>query len=149
LNDAAFIRGSQTSDSIPRVAVIGMAGRFPGAPALDAFWDNLRRGVESINHFPSDELADAYGHSVQNQPGYVRARSNLDGVALFDAGFFNFLPREVELTDPQQRVFLEIAWEALGSAGYDPAEKSRSTLGAASIPTSFITCWRTGSGLKI
>jgi Beta-ketoacyl synthase, N-terminal domain len=108
-----------------------MAGRFPGAPALDAFWDNLRRGVESINHFPSDELEDAYGHSVQNQPGYVRARSILDGVALFDgdrlggAGKRRLRPG---------RLFLE---------------KSRSTLGAASIPTSFITCWRTGRGLKI
>ena len=118
MKDAAFI---ETSGSIPGVAVIGMAGRFPGAPALDAFWDNLRRGVESITHFSPDELDDAYGRSVQNQPGYVRARSILDGVELFDAGFFNFLPREAELTDPQQRVFLEIAWEALESAGYDPA----------------------------
>jgi amino acid adenylation domain-containing protein len=98
-----------------------MAGRFPGAPALDAFWDNLRRGVESITHFSRDELEDAFGRSVQNEPGYVRARSILDGVELFDADFFNFLPREAELTDPQQRVFLEIAWEALESAGYDPA----------------------------
>ncbi|MGH6842701.1 MAG: type I polyketide synthase, partial [Methylocella sp.] len=106
---------------LPAIAVIGMAGRFPGAAALDAFWDNLRRGVESITHFGPDELEDAYGRSVQNQPGYVRARSILDGVELFDAGFFNFLPREAELTDPQQRVFLEIAWEALESAGYDPA----------------------------
>ncbi|MGH6801416.1 MAG: beta-ketoacyl synthase N-terminal-like domain-containing protein, partial [Methylocella sp.] len=101
--------------------MIGMAGRFPGAPTLAAFWDNLQRGVESITQFSSDELEDAYGRSVQNQPGYVRARSILDGVELFDAGFFNFLPREAELTDPQQRVFLEIAWEALESAGYDPA----------------------------
>jgi amino acid adenylation domain-containing protein len=118
LKDAAFI---QTSDSIPGIAVIGMAGRFAGAPTLDAFWDNLRRGVESIAHFSPDELEDAYGRSVQNQLGYVRARSILDGVELFDAGFFNFLPREAEVTDPQQRVFLEIAWEALESAGYDPA----------------------------
>ncbi len=108
-------------EALPAIAVIGMAGRFPGAPALDAFWDNLRRGVESITCFPPQELEDNYGRSVQGQPGYVRARSVLDGVELFDAGFFNFLPREAELTDPQQRVFLEIAWEALESAGYDPA----------------------------
>jgi amino acid adenylation domain-containing protein len=108
-------------DELPAIAVIGMAGRFPGAPTLDAFWDNLRRGVESITHFPLGELEDAFGRSVQSQPGYVCARSILDGVELFDAGFFNFLPREAELTDPQQRVFLEIAWEALESAGYDPA----------------------------
>jgi len=108
-------------DVLPAIAVIGMAGRFPGAPTLEAFWDNLYRGVESITHFPPGELEDAFGRSVQNQPGYVRARSILDGVELFDAEFFNFLPREAELTDPQQRVFLEIAWEALESAGYDPA----------------------------
>lgn len=108
-------------DVPPAIAVIGMAGRFPGAPTLGAFWDNLRRGVESITHFRPEELEDAFGRTVQNQPGYVCARSILDGVELFDAGFFNFLPREAELTDPQQRVFLEIAWEALESAGYDPA----------------------------
>jgi acyl transferase domain-containing protein len=118
LKDDEFI---QTSDSIPGIAVIGMAGRFPGAPNLDVFWDNLRRGVESVTHFSSSELEDAFGRSVQSQPGYVRARSILEGVELFDAGFFNFLPRDAELTDPQQRIFLEIAWEALESAGYDPA----------------------------
>ncbi|MCI0467275.1 MAG: type I polyketide synthase, partial [Beijerinckiaceae bacterium] len=108
-------------DSSLSIAVIGMAGRFPGAASLDEFWDNLRRGVESITHFSPDELEDAYGRSVQHVPGYVRARSVLDGVEMFDAEFFNFLPREAELTDPQQRIFLEIAWEALDSAGYDPA----------------------------
>jgi len=110
-----------TEDVLPAIAVIGMAGRFPGAPTIEAFWDNLRRGVESITHFPPEELEDAFGRSVQSQPGYVCARSILEGVELFDAGFFNFLPREAELTDPQQKVFLEIAWEALESAGYDPA----------------------------
>lgn len=110
-----------SEDAFSAVAVIGMAGRFPGAPTLDAFWDNLRRGVESISHFPPAELEDAYGRSVQDQAGYVHARSILEDVELFDAGFFNFLPREAELTDPQQRIFLEIAWEALESAGYDPA----------------------------
>ncbi|MGH6839387.1 MAG: amino acid adenylation domain-containing protein [Methylocella sp.] len=108
-------------ETLPAIAVIGMAGRFPGAPSLDAFWDNLWRGVESIANFSPEELEDAFGRSVQDQPGYVRARSILDRVELFDAEFFNFLPREAELTDPQQRVFLEIAWEALEGAGYDPA----------------------------
>jgi len=108
-------------EALPAIAVIGMAGRFPGAPSLEAFWDNLRQGVESITHFSPGELEDAFGRTVQGQADYVCARSILDGVEFFDAGFFNFLPREAELTDPQQRVFLEIAWEALESAGYDPA----------------------------
>jgi amino acid adenylation domain-containing protein len=107
-------------DMIPAIAVIGMAGRFPGAPTLDKFWDNLRRGVESIARFSHDELEDAFGRSMQSQAGYVCARSMLENVEDFDAGFFNFLPKEAELTDPQQRLFLEIAWEALESAGYDP-----------------------------
>ncbi len=110
-----------TEDPLQAIAVIGMAGRFPGAASLDGFWDNLRNGVESITRFSPDELEDAYGRSVQDQPGYVRARSILDGAELFDAEFFGFLPREAELTDPQQRIFLEIAWEALECAGYDPA----------------------------
>ncbi|QBR70716.1 non-ribosomal peptide synthetase [Beijerinckiaceae bacterium] len=110
-----------SEDNLSAIAVIGMAGRFPGAPTLEAFWDNLRRGVESITHFPPEELEDAYGRSIAGQGHYVNARALLEGAELFDAGFFNFLPREAELTDPQQRVFLEIAWEALESAGYDPA----------------------------
>ena len=107
-------------DMVPAIAVIGMAGRFPGAPTLDKFWDNLQRGVESITHFSPGDLEDAFGRSVQSQAGYVCARSMLENVEDFDAGFFNFLPKEAELTDPQQRLFLEIAWEALESAGYDP-----------------------------
>ena len=76
-----------TQDVLPAIAVIGMAGRFPGAPTIEAFWDNLRRGVESITHFPPEELEDAFGRSVQSQPGYVCARSILDGVQDFDAAF--------------------------------------------------------------
>ena len=108
-------------DVLSAIAVIGMAGRFPGAPTLETFWDNLQRGVESITNFPFEELEDAFGRMVQDQPNYVCARSLLEDVELFDTGFFNLLPREAELTDPQQRIFLEIAWEALESAGYDPA----------------------------
>lgn len=115
-----------SEEAFSAVAVIGMAGRFPGAPTLDAFWDNLRRGVESISHFPPAELEDAYGRSVQDQAGYVHARSILEDVELFDAGFFNFLPREAELTDPQQRIFLEIAWKVLGMIRPPIRARSRS-----------------------
>lgn len=103
------------------IAVIGMAGRFPGAPTLEAFWENLERGAETITHFSPHELEDSFGRSLKHDPSYVCARGILEGAELFDAEFFNFLPREAELTDPQQRVFLEVAWEALESAGYDPA----------------------------
>ena len=109
-----------SEDNLSAIAVIGMAGRFPGAPTLDAFWDNLRRGVKSITHFRPRNLRMPPAGRFRSGSLCVR-EIPLDGAELFDAGFFNFLPREAELTDPQQRVFLEIAWEALESAGYDPA----------------------------
>jgi phthiocerol/phenolphthiocerol synthesis type-I polyketide synthase E len=100
------------------VAVIGLAGRFPGAPNLDAFWENLKNGVESIRHFSDDELE--VPTAMRETPGYVRARAIIDGVDLFDAEFFGFQPREAQYTDPQHRLLLETAWEALENAGCDP-----------------------------
>ncbi len=104
------------------VAVVGMAGRFPGAGDLDAYWRNLRDGVESITAFSPEELAAAgVAPELLADPRYVRAGAVLQEVDLFDAGLFGFAPREAELTDPQHRIFLEQAWEALENAGYDPA----------------------------
>ncbi|MEE8586354.1 MAG: type I polyketide synthase, partial [Acidobacteriota bacterium] len=108
-------------------AIIGMGGRFPGAKTLDAFWRNLRQGLESVTTFSQEELLAAGAAPSQlANPAYVPARSILDGVELFDAGFFDFSPREAEILDPQQRLFLEVCWEALESAGYDPAQYSGS-----------------------
>jgi acyl transferase domain-containing protein len=103
------------------IAIIGMAGRFPGAPDVAAFWRNLCAGVESITRFSDAELEDAFDPTIRNDPNFVRARAVLDGADLFDAGFFGIRAREAELTDPQHRVFLECAWHALEDAGYDPA----------------------------
>ncbi|WOJ88232.1 polyketide synthase [Methylocapsa polymorpha] len=103
------------------VAIIGMAGRFPGAADVRAFWRNLRDGVESITRFSDSELEDAFDRSVRDNPNFVRARAILDGVEQFDAGFFGMHAREAELTDPQHRLFLECAWQALEDGGYDPA----------------------------
>jgi acyl transferase domain-containing protein len=103
------------------IAIIGLAGRFPGAPSVDHFWRNLRNGVESIARFSDDELrAAGVDPGIYARPDYVRARGILDGVDLFDAGFFAYSPRDAEMLDPQQRVFLECAWEALEQAAYDP-----------------------------
>lgn len=101
------------------IAVIGMAGRFPGAPNLEAFWANLRDGVESIKFFTDEELL-ATGVSVEQlrDPNYVKAKGVLDNVADFDASFFGFSPREAEILDVQHRLFLECAWQALEQAGY-------------------------------
>ncbi|HEX5715371.1 MAG TPA: type I polyketide synthase, partial [Thermoanaerobaculia bacterium] len=103
------------------VAVIGMAGRFPGAPSVERFWSNLCAGVESIRLFTDDELlAAGVPEEILRNPTYVKAGSPLEGVDLFDAAFFGFNPREAETMDPQQRLFLTCAWEALENAGYDP-----------------------------
>jgi phthiocerol/phenolphthiocerol synthesis type-I polyketide synthase E len=102
------------------IAIIGMAGRFPGAQGLDAFWNNLRDGVESIKSFTTEELqASGFGEEVLKENHYVRARPVLDDIDLFDAAFFGFSPREASVMDPQHRLFLECVWEAIESAGYD------------------------------
>ena len=110
--------GERTS---PRraMAIVGMSGRFPGAPTLQQFWQNLRTGVESLNTFTDAEL-DAVGvnATVRALPGWVRRGTVLENADHFDAGFFGYSPREAQLIDPQQRVFLECAWEALEDAGY-------------------------------
>jgi amino acid adenylation domain-containing protein len=102
------------------VAIIGMALRFPGANTPEQFWDNLRNGVESISFFSDEEvLAAGVNPERLNDPNYVKAEACVDDVEYFDAAFFGYNPREAERLDPQQRFFLECAWEALERAGYD------------------------------
>ena len=102
------------------IAIVGLAGRFPGAPGVETLWANLCAGVASITRFSDEELAAAgVARELRRDPRYVPAAGVLDGVELFDAGFFGYTPREAELLDPQQRLFLECAWEALEDAGYD------------------------------
>lgn len=109
------------ADQLDRIAVIGMAGRFPGASSIEQFAKNLFAGVESVTTFTDDQLLSAgVDPNLVEAPNYVKAGVVLEGIELFDAGFFGYTPREAELTDPQQRVFLECAWEALEDAGYDP-----------------------------
>ena len=99
------------------IAIIGMAGRFPGASDVASFWQNLRQGVEAISFFSDEELlAAGVAPSLLGRPDYVRAGGVLEGAELFDAGLFGVNPREAELLDPQQRVFLECAWQATCTA---------------------------------
>ncbi len=106
------------------IAVIGMAGRFPGATNLDQFWQNLSDGVESIKFFTDEELlAKGVDAETLNDPNYVKAEAVLDDIELFDASFFDFTPREASLIDPQHRLFLEHAWQALENAGYAAGER--------------------------
>ncbi len=103
------------------VAIVGMAGRFPGARDVDQLWANLRAGVDSISRFSPEEMLAAGADPARiARPGYVPARGVLSDADRFDAAFFGVAPREAELMDPQIRVFLECAWEALECAGHDP-----------------------------
>ncbi|HSL55154.1 MAG TPA: type I polyketide synthase, partial [Pyrinomonadaceae bacterium] len=101
------------------IAIIGMAGRFPGAANVDEFWRNLRGGVESISFFSEQDLIKAgVDQAHLRAPNYVKAKGVLEGAELFDANFFGFSPRDAETMDPQRRILLEIAWHALENAGY-------------------------------
>jgi phthiocerol/phenolphthiocerol synthesis type-I polyketide synthase E len=111
-----------TTTATTDIAIVGLACRFPGAGDPERFWRNLRNGVESVSFFSDGELrAAGIPPAVYSAPNYVRAHAVLEGIELFDAGFFGYSPREAEIMDPQQRLFLEVAWEALERAGYDPS----------------------------
>ncbi len=108
------------TDRTADIAVIGMSLRFPGAKNIDEFWQNLRDGVESISFFTNEELLSAgVDPALLKDPAYVKAKAVLEDIDLFDADFFSLNPREAEIMDPQHRIFLECAWEALENAGYD------------------------------
>ena len=103
------------------IAIIGIACRFPGAANLNQFWDNLISGVELISRFSEEELLAAGVEArLVGDPHYVKAAPILPDYDGFDAAFFGYAPREARLMDPQQRLFLEVAWEALEDAGCDP-----------------------------
>ncbi|MFZ4681003.1 MAG: amino acid adenylation domain-containing protein [Terrimicrobiaceae bacterium] len=115
---------SQSNDPIAEpIAIVGMSGRFPGARSVEEFWKNLIEGVDTITRFTEaeTEFSVATPDTIARGEKLVRARGVLDEPALFDAEFFGIYPREAEIMDPQHRVFLECAWEAIEQAGYDPA----------------------------
>ncbi len=111
------------------IAIIGMAGRFPGADNIETFWTNIKNGVESIHRFTREELyAEGVSSELLDDPNYIPAKGILNNIESFDANFFGFNAQDAKLTDPQQRVFLEATWEALETAGYVP-EKYDGTIG--------------------
>jgi acyl transferase domain-containing protein len=129
------------------IAVIGMSGRFPGSPDLDAFWRNLCAGAELISRLSDEELrATGIDAEVINHPQYVKAAALLDAVEQFDAPFFGMTPREAELTDPQQRIFLESCWTALEDAGYD-SERCQEQIGvyAGTALNTYLLTYLSGS----
>lgn len=112
--------GAEATDGGERdIAVVGFAGRFPGAQNVEQFWQNLIRGKESISFFAEAELqAAGIAPVLLRDQNYVRAAPILENVEYFDAAFFDIPPREAALIDPQQRLFLECAWQALEHAGF-------------------------------
>lgn len=112
---------SDTYDPLDGIAIVGMAGRFPESADVEALWQNLLEGRECITHFGPDELERVIGEDAgaHLSPNYVCARGVLAGVDEFDEGFFGFTPKEAQILDPQQRLFLQAAWEAIEHAGYD------------------------------
>ncbi|MEU7748185.1 SDR family NAD(P)-dependent oxidoreductase [Nonomuraea sp. NPDC049158] len=105
-----------------RIAIIGMAGRFPGAADVEQLWGNLVGGVESLTELTDEQLrANGAPRAQMNDPNYVRLRPMLADMEYFDAKYFGYSTREAEVVDPQQRIFLEVCHTALQQAGYDPA----------------------------
>lgn len=100
------------------VAIVGAAGRFPGARNLDELWENLRAGRETVTTWAREDLDPLVPARDRNDPHYIPTRGVLADIDLFDAGLFGISPSEAELMDPQLRVFMEVAWEAFENAGY-------------------------------
>jgi polyketide synthase PksJ len=106
-------------------AVIGMAGRFPGADHIEGFWDNLKNGIDSISFFSPGELEEIEIPSyIPEDPDYIKAKGFLENIEFFDANFFDYSSREAELMDPQLRFLHEGVWHALENAGYTPGNYS-------------------------
>jgi len=121
IDSPATPRRRPPSSSSREVAIVGLAGRFPGANNPRALWANIEASREAITFFsPEEMLAAGVSPELLANPNYVRAKGILGDVDLFDAELFGLNPREVELMDPQHRLFLECCYEAIEDAGYDP-----------------------------
>ncbi|RYU91299.1 amino acid adenylation domain-containing protein [Mucilaginibacter terrigena] len=130
---AAFLEGNKVVAKIAAVkpkkdktgndiAVIGMAARFPGANNIYEFWQVLTEGRETTSFFTDEELDQSIPYEIRNAPNYVKARGIVENSEGFDAAFFGVSPKVAELMDPQHRIFLELAWEALETSGHLPAK---------------------------
>ena len=108
------------------IAIIGVAGRYPGARTLGEFWENLAAGRDGITEIPLSRWDHSrFYHPERGRPGKTNSKWGgfIEDYDRFDPLFFNISPREAEYIDPQERLFLEIAWETIEDAGY-----TRSTL---------------------
>ncbi|ESX84924.1 hybrid non-ribosomal peptide synthetase/type I polyketide synthase [Mesorhizobium sp. LSHC412B00] len=122
--------GNEPKQDRNAVAIIGMAGRFPGAENVDQFWSNLVDGIESIADLDEQTLREAgVAPDTFGRPDYVRREAVISGIDLFDAAFFGISPKEAAWMDPQQRILLETAHQALDHAGYGSRETAEGRVG--------------------
>ncbi|MDC6169390.1 type I polyketide synthase [Paucibacter sp. XJ19-41] len=125
LNQSVLDDGDGAAD----IAIIGMAGRFPGAPTVDALWDRLRMGQGAATFFTDEQLrSKGVQEHLLADPSYVKAGMVLADMDRFDAAFFGYAPGEAARLDPQQRLFLEVAWEALEHSGWSPGDRDTARL---------------------
>ena len=133
----------ETNVSLEPIAIIGMAGRFPGARNIDEFWRNLCDGVESVSFFTNEELlAEGLDYGLLSDPNYVHANAVLDDVEMFDASFFGFTPRKPKSQIPNTVCFWSAPWRSLKARVTSPAPTragSVFTPAPASAPTCSIT----------
>ncbi|WP_424216094.1 SDR family NAD(P)-dependent oxidoreductase (plasmid) [Streptomyces sp. BI20] len=118
--------GAERAGGPVPVAVIGAAGRFPGAPDLDAYWSRLVDGEDCVSAFPVHRYGEGYARIVR-EADFPHHAGVLDEVDAFDASFFRILPREAELMDPQHRIALEAVWSAVEDSGHAPTGLPRNT----------------------
>ena len=117
MDDTTSLQGE-----MPGIAIVGMAGRFPGAADIEQFWSLICAGQEGLTRISRAELrSSGVPEELIDSPRYIPVNGILRDVEMFDAGFFSMPPREAEVTDPQHRVFLELAWQAAEHSGYDLA----------------------------
>src|SRR5438874_5027616 len=125
----SFLQDGSSMNNEFDIAIVGMAGRFPGARNLDEFWHNLAEGVESITRLSDQEILESGVPAwYLSNPSYVKAAPILEEPGAFDAAFFGFSPQEAKTMDPQHRILLELAYEALENAACDP-ERHKGRIG--------------------
>ncbi|KFF11195.1 SDR family NAD(P)-dependent oxidoreductase [Flavobacterium hydatis] len=121
---------AKSVDNEDKIAIIGLAGKYPGANNVQEFWENLKQGKDSITEIPSDrwDLTSFYDEEKgKSGNSYSKWGGFIEDVNKFDPLFFNISPREAEIMEPQERLFLQTAWETIEDAGYTRERLGQST----------------------
>ncbi len=121
LNDIEKTEKNKKTTDDNRIAIIGAAVKIPGANSINEFWENLKNGVESLSHFDVEELREnGVPDDLLLDKSYIRSNGYMKDRGYFDSAFFNYLPDEAKIMDPQTRLLHETVWSGLEDSGYDP-----------------------------